>query len=210
MIETDQQSLKHLLEQRVGTPMQQRWITKLLSYPFVVEYKKGKENVVADALSRQADSELMLEIDKAGRMQENEGAMLWSISFPSPTWLIELKQGYEENESTKELLQALLTGQNQDQNFSIQNGLILFKNRIYLNLQCSLKHKLLSLTRDSPLGGHFGYLKTLQRAMRDWYWQGMKQDIKEHIKQCDICQRIKNETVKLAGLLQPFPIPHRP
>jgi hypothetical protein len=68
VIKTDQQSLKHLLEQRVGTPMQQKWITKLLGYPFVVEYKKGKENVVADALSRQADSELMLEIDKAGRM----------------------------------------------------------------------------------------------------------------------------------------------
>jgi hypothetical protein len=38
-------------------------------------------------LSRQADGELMLEIDKVGRMEENEGAMLWSISFPSPTWL---------------------------------------------------------------------------------------------------------------------------
>jgi hypothetical protein len=34
VIKTDQQSLKHLLEQRVGTPMQQKWITKLLGYPF--------------------------------------------------------------------------------------------------------------------------------------------------------------------------------
>jgi hypothetical protein len=68
----------------------------------------------------------------------------------------------------------------------------------------------LSLTHDSHLWDHFGYLKTLQRAKRDWYWQGMKQDIKEHIKQCDVCQRIKNETIKLVGLLQPLPIPHRP
>ena len=86
----------------------------------------------------------------------------------------------------------------------------MFKNRIYLNPQCSLKQKVLSLTHDSPLGGHSGYLKTLQRAKRDWYWQGIKQDIKEHIKQCDICQRIKNETIKPIGLLQPLPIPHRP
>ncbi len=83
MIKTDQQSLKHLLEQRVGTPMQHKWITKLLEYPFVAEYKKGKENLVADALSRQVDSELLLEIDKAGRMEANDDAMLWEISFPS-------------------------------------------------------------------------------------------------------------------------------
>ena len=76
VIKTDQQSLKHLLEQRVGTPMQQKWITKLLGYPFVVEYKKGKENLVADALSRQVDSELFLEIDKAGRIEDNGGALL--------------------------------------------------------------------------------------------------------------------------------------
>jgi hypothetical protein len=31
-IKTDQQSLKHILEQRVSTPMQQKWISKLLGY----------------------------------------------------------------------------------------------------------------------------------------------------------------------------------
>ena len=49
VIKTDQQSLKYLLDQRVGTPAQRRWITKLLGYNFLVEYKKGKENVLADA-----------------------------------------------------------------------------------------------------------------------------------------------------------------
>jgi hypothetical protein len=36
-IKTDQHSLKHILEQRVGTPMQHKWISKLLGYHFVVE-----------------------------------------------------------------------------------------------------------------------------------------------------------------------------
>lgn len=52
---TDQQSLKFLLEQRVRTPTQQKWITKLSGYSFLVEYKKGKENKAADALSRRLE-----------------------------------------------------------------------------------------------------------------------------------------------------------
>ena len=39
VIKTDQQSLKYILEQRVGTLMQQKWIYKLSGYHFVVEYK---------------------------------------------------------------------------------------------------------------------------------------------------------------------------
>ena len=57
VIKIDHQSLKHLLEQRIGTPMQQKWVTKLLGYSFIIEYKKGRENVVADALSRQGEKE---------------------------------------------------------------------------------------------------------------------------------------------------------
>ena len=58
VIKTDQQSLKYLLDQRVGTPAQQRWITKLVGYNFLVEYKKGKENVVVEALSRQGEESM--------------------------------------------------------------------------------------------------------------------------------------------------------
>jgi hypothetical protein len=44
VVKTNQQSLKFLLEQKVGTHFQQKWITKLLGYDFTVEYKKGVEN----------------------------------------------------------------------------------------------------------------------------------------------------------------------
>jgi hypothetical protein len=52
VIRTDQQALKYLLEQKIGTPAQQKWISKLLGYDFSVENKRGRENRVADALSR--------------------------------------------------------------------------------------------------------------------------------------------------------------
>ncbi|XP_075669683.1 uncharacterized protein LOC142639376 [Castanea sativa] len=51
-VKTDQQSLKYLLEQKIGTPAQLKWFAKLLGYVFVVEYKKGKGNLVVEMLSR--------------------------------------------------------------------------------------------------------------------------------------------------------------
>ena len=52
IIKTNQQSLKFLLKQRVGIPAQHKWITKFLGYSFLMEYRKGDENKVANALSR--------------------------------------------------------------------------------------------------------------------------------------------------------------
>lgn len=43
-VRTDQQTLKYFLEQRIGTPAQQKWVSKLLGFDFTMEYKKGREN----------------------------------------------------------------------------------------------------------------------------------------------------------------------
>jgi hypothetical protein len=50
-IKIDHQSLKYFLEQRISSPEKQKWVTKLFGYDYEIIYKKGKDNVVADALS---------------------------------------------------------------------------------------------------------------------------------------------------------------
>ena len=40
-----------------------------------------------------------------------------------------------------------------------------------------------------------------------FWWTGMKKDIAEYVAECDVCQRVKAEHQKPAGLLQPMPIP---
>ncbi|KAL3509375.1 hypothetical protein ACH5RR_028776 [Cinchona calisaya] len=55
IIRTEHQSLKYLIEQRISIPFQQRWLTKLLGLDYEIQYKKGKENVVVDALSRRME-----------------------------------------------------------------------------------------------------------------------------------------------------------
>lgn len=41
-IKTDHESLKYLLEEKVGNPMQRKWVSKLLGYDIKVEYKMEK------------------------------------------------------------------------------------------------------------------------------------------------------------------------
>jgi 1,4-alpha-glucan branching enzyme len=57
--------------------MQQIWVSKLLGYEFVVEFKKGQENKVADALSRRNEDDM-------------QTASLVVISFPSLEWFVEV------------------------------------------------------------------------------------------------------------------------
>lgn len=50
-IKTNHFSLKYLLDQKLTTPFQLKWFPKLLGFDYEI-YKKGCENVAADALSR--------------------------------------------------------------------------------------------------------------------------------------------------------------
>ncbi|KAL4579336.1 hypothetical protein LXL04_015478 [Taraxacum kok-saghyz] len=82
---TDHHSLKHLLTQTIQTPEQQKWLTKLMGYTFELHYKPGKQNKVADALSR------------------IEPPTLLALSRPSATWLNELRSYLTTNSERKRL-----------------------------------------------------------------------------------------------------------
>ena len=100
IIKTDQQSLKYLLEQRIATPAQQKWLTKLLGYLFVVEYKKGIENKVANALSRRVDPAAIVQSGTSSDCSSS----LCLISFPCPSWINELKASYHSDPTMLSLL----------------------------------------------------------------------------------------------------------
>jgi hypothetical protein len=38
-------------------------------------------------------------------------------------------------------------------------------------------------------------------------WYGLKRDVVAHVTMCDVCQRVKDEHQRLAGLLHPLKIP---
>lgn len=52
MILTDHQSLKELMAQAVQTPDQQIYLAGLMGFDYTIQYRAGKANLAADALSR--------------------------------------------------------------------------------------------------------------------------------------------------------------
>lgn len=54
-VKTNYSSLKYLLEQQITIAAQEKWLTKLVEIDYEVVYRKEKENVVVDALSRRND-----------------------------------------------------------------------------------------------------------------------------------------------------------
>lgn len=70
IIRTDHQSLKFLLEQRLSTLFQQKWLAKLMGLDYEICYKKGKENLVADALSRVHENDQQGELIEISTLQQ--------------------------------------------------------------------------------------------------------------------------------------------
>ena len=96
VVRTDHQSLKFLLEQRIATLTQQKWLVKLLGYAFVVEYKKGSENKVVDALSRSPDLPPQADLQKT--------SCLFLLSVPDSTRLNIVRDSYSQDQGLQQLI----------------------------------------------------------------------------------------------------------
>lgn len=190
IIHTDQKSLTHLTDQRLHTYWQQKVLTKLMSYQYKITYKKGSTNCAADSLSR----------------SPQVGPCLNAISVAQPVWLQELLESYDSNPVAQKMLSALAV-HNPEGHFSLHQGIIKYKNTIWLGHSVALQNKVTEQLHSTPIGGHSGALVTLQRVSKLFYWPHMKATIKEFVSACIICQQVKSERVPYPGLLQPLPVP---
>jgi hypothetical protein len=191
VVRSDQHSLKYLWTQKISTTAQQKWLYKLMGFDFSIEYKKGRENVVADALSRRG--EMLIPGEFA------------AISSPIANWLDVIKGEIENDAEMKELAQRVQDGEAVGP-WKYKEGILFFKERIYLPEKSAL---ISSIIEQIHGGFHEGYQKTFQRIRANFYWKGMRRQIKVFIKGCEVCQRHKVESLTPRGLLQPLPVPER-
>jgi len=94
-----------------------------------------------------------------------------------------------------------------DSSFTWCNGLLLYKGRVVVPNDATLRATLLHEMHDTKVGGHSGVLHTFKKLGQQFYWPGMHKVVQNYVKECEICQKTKAKTMALAGLLQPLSIP---
>lgn len=76
-------------------------------------------------------------------------------------------------------------------NYTVKEGLLLWKNRLVIPSNDPLVQVILKEFHSTPIGGHAGVTRTLARISAQFYWTAMKNTIKQFIKEYIICQQAK-------------------
>lgn len=192
IIYTDQKSLIHLNEQRLNTPWQQKLFTTLLGLQYKIIYKKGCDNSVAGALSR----------------RPHPDHLYLATSVSSPKWLEDIATSYQSDPRATELITKLSVDPTADPDFSFRNGLLRYKNKLWVGSDPAQQLKFVEALHCSPVGGHSGVPVTLSRLKQYFAWTRMKTMVHSFVSSCQICQQAKPDRAKYPGLLQPLPVPY--
>ncbi|GJZ64672.1 ty3-gypsy retrotransposon protein [Tanacetum coccineum] len=193
-IYTDHTSLKKLMQQVIQTPLQKKYVRKLMGFYFSIEYKTGAMNLVADALSRVYD--------------EGGDVIITFMAFSQP--LVSLVDDLRREDETLDELKVIhqkLERKEVLDGFRCEQGMILFHDRYFITVKSKLKELLLSEFHNTPMVGHSGVKKMLVGMSALFYWKGMRKLIEDFIRKCLVFQQTKYSTQALASLLQPLPTP---
>lgn len=147
IIRTDQKSLKNLLNQSLTTLGQQAWLHKFIGYDFSIEYKPGKENLAADALSR---------------------ILMIAWSEPQSLFLKELREELTTHAALGQIIQQCQNNNAPDPNYDVKDNLLYWKGRLVIPSPSSLIQKILVEYHYLVIGGHAAGMGGYSNGL--YYW----------------------------------------
>lgn len=111
------------------------------------------------------------------------------------------------DEVAHRLLQQLALHSPNEEGFLVHQGIIRRQQQIWFGNNSTLRTKLISVLHDSAYGGHSRIGATYLHIKKMFWWNGLKTNVEQYVRQCGVCQQSKGEKSCHVGLLQPLPVP---
>lgn len=194
VIRTYQKSLKYITTQRLVEGIQHKLLLKLLEFDYIVEYKRGKENLVAGALSRR-DVKSKDEVD-----------VCHAIVTIMPKWVEDVKGSYVNDSQYEKVTGSTQNTTGTDNGYTIEAGLVRYKGRICVGAGNDIRSKILESFHASSISGHSGMRATYHRIKKLFYWLRLKKNVELFVAECPVCQVTKSKHTHILGLLNPLEI----
>ncbi|UYV63168.1 K02A2.6-like [Cordylochernes scorpioides] len=166
-------------------------------------FKHLLENTVADFLSRfpceddpnlSQDRRVVAAVVKDHRPPLLNSNQIWEGLLQEKGWapvmnrLTILKSGSTERYNNRE--------------YRLQNKYLVTKNERCTWVKVvptGFREAVISYHHDIPTGGHFGVKKVMRRLKCDYYWPGMRTQVRKYIRRCENCQLSNRGVTKAAN-----------
>ena len=173
---TDHQNLTYFKKPQNLNWRQARWVMDLQEYNFVIKYRPGKTNTKADLLSQRAGHErgeldnqrvILLKEELFVRLHDDDQALEDIIEKVKKVnkrqWEEVVKKGIN----------------NQEKGWRLERGLVTWKERIYIPIDQTLRGTMIEIHHS---WGHPGIHKTVELITRNYWWPGVREDIRKYIQ----------------------------
>ena len=167
IIKTNHRSLKHLMDHVIQTPKQHHYLSKLLGFNYTIVYKPGRDNVVADALSRVVGEQFSDNPAPVTNQMLMSNGLYFALSTISSILLEKLRLEVLQNSELQSLVQDCEVGI--ATNYAFRDGLLFYKDKLRIASYSDLKMVILKEFHSTPIGGHAGILKTFMRIYPNFY-----------------------------------------